>query len=199
MSRDRADLDALLDATVIGHVAFIDADGRPGIMPTAVARWGDRMILHGSTGSRWMRLVNEAPVAVSVATVDGVVVARSAFESSLIYCSAVVFGSLRRLAGDEAAEALDVLTERLIPGRLTEVRASTTKELAATLVLAMDLDDWSLRTSDEWAEDADTDLAGDAWSGQVRFGERTVSIVPAPDLRADITTPVSARKLRPRH
>ncbi len=148
MSSDRDALDALLDSTVLAHVAYVDDAGAPGVLPTAAVRWGDRLLVHGSTGSRWMRLASQDPVTVSIAAVDGVVVARSAFESSVLYRSAVLFGRFTRLAGTELADALDVVTERLIPGRRVELRASTAKELAATMVLAMPIDDWSLRISD---------------------------------------------------
>jgi nitroimidazol reductase NimA-like FMN-containing flavoprotein (pyridoxamine 5'-phosphate oxidase superfamily) len=195
MTTHREVLDALLDSTIVAHVAYVDENGAPGVLPTAVARWGDSLIVHGSTGSRWMRLVSGAPAAVSVTAVDGIVVARSAFESSLIYRSAVLFGSFRVLAGDEKAEALDTLTEKLIPGRLSEVRPNRNKELAATLVLAMPIDEWSARVSDGWPEDSADDLAGDAWAGQVRFGSPPVTVVAAPDLRQGIRVPPSVRAL----
>lgn len=197
MSRDRAALDDLLDAVIVAHVAYTAEDGTPGVLPTAVARWGDELIAHGSTGSRWMRLVDGAPAAVSIAAVDGVVVARSAFESSLVYRSAVLFGSFRRLDGENKRDALDALTNRLIPGRAAEVRPSTNKELAATLLLAMPIDEWSLRISDDWPEDDDEDVAGPAWAGQVRFGHSIEQILPAPNLRADIPVPASVNTLTP--
>ncbi len=199
MSTDRAALDGLLDATIVGHIAFAEADGSPGVIPTAVARWDDRILVHGSTGSRWMRLVSGIPAAVAITAVDGIVVARSAFESSLLYRSAVLFGSFRALAGAEKSRALDVLTERLIPGRVPEVRGSSPKELAATQVLAMTIDEWSLRVSDGWPEDPDEDVAGDAWAGHLRFGDRPVRVLPAPDLRAGTALPSSVQRLRPRH
>jgi nitroimidazol reductase NimA-like FMN-containing flavoprotein (pyridoxamine 5'-phosphate oxidase superfamily) len=200
MSRDRAGLDALLDSTIVGHVAFVDERGGPGVLPTAVARWGDELIVHGSTGSRWMRLVNGAPVSVAVTAIDGIVVARSAFESSLAYRSAVIFGTFRRLQGDEMAAGLDVLTERMLPGRTGEVRASSKKELAATMLLALPLDTWSLRVSDGWPEDPEDDVAGDAWAGQVWFAERVVrSVDAAPDLRGGIPVPPSVTGLHVAH
>lgn len=111
MSRDRAALDALLDSTIVGNIAFVAEDGSPAVLPTAVARWGEYLTVHGSTGSRWMRLVTAGQVAVSITAVDGIIVARSAFESSLAYRSAVLFGSFQTLAGDEKSRALDALTD----------------------------------------------------------------------------------------
>ncbi|TQO19536.1 hypothetical protein FB472_1096 [Rhodoglobus vestalii] len=196
MSHNREVLDALLDSAIVGHIAYVDEDGAPGLLPTAVARFGDALIVHGSTGSRWMRLVSGAPAAVSVTAADGIVVARSAFESSLIYRSAVLFGSFRVLAGTEKTDALNALTEKLIPGRLNEVRPNTTKELAATLVLSLPINEWSVRVSDGWPDDTDDDVAGNAWAGQVRFGRRPVTVQDAPDLRPGIPTPESVNALR---
>jgi hypothetical protein len=193
MSHDRDVLDALIDSTILGTVAYVAEDGSPGVLPTAVARLGDTLVAHGSTGSRWMRLVSGASTAVSITSVGGIIVARSAFESSLIYTSAVLFGSFRALDGDEKSDALDALTDKMIPGRTTEVRANSKKELAATLVLSMPLAEWSVRVSDYWPEDADDDLAGDAWAGQLRFGARPVTVLDAPDLRAEISAPASVR------
>jgi uncharacterized protein len=199
MSFDREALDALLDSVMVAHIAFVAEDGSPGVLPTAVARWGNEILVHGSTGSRWMRLVSGAPAAVSITAVDGVVVARSAFESSLSYRSAVLFGRFRTLEGQEKQDALIAVTDRLIPGRVAEVRASTSKELAATLVLAMPIEEWSLRMSDHWPEDPESDVAEDVWAGKVRFEETPTTIHEAPDLRAGIPVPISVSSLRPAH
>ncbi len=199
MSRDRADLDALFESTVLAHIAFIDEDGSPAVVPTAVARLGDTVVAHGSTGSRWMRLIASGiPTAVSLAAVDGVVVARSAFESSLVYTSGVLFGSWAALEGDAKEQALRAMTDRLIPGRTAEVRASTKRELAATTVLGMPIGEWSLRSSDHWPEDPDEDIAGDAWAGVLRYGPSaaTVRVHPAPDLRSGIPEPASIGRVR---
>jgi nitroimidazol reductase NimA-like FMN-containing flavoprotein (pyridoxamine 5'-phosphate oxidase superfamily) len=199
MSRDRAALDELLDATVVAHVAFVDEDGLPAVLPTGIARWSDRILIHGSSGSRWMRLVSGVPAAVAITALDGVVVARSAFESSMLYRSAAIFGSFERLSGSEQTAALEILTDRLLPGRVGEVRASTRKELSGTLVLAMPIREWSLRISAGWPEDSDEDLVGDAWAGHIRFGPRPTEVIAAPDLRTGIPVPESVAAFQPRH
>ncbi|GAA3654037.1 pyridoxamine 5'-phosphate oxidase family protein [Nocardioides ginsengisoli] len=197
MSHDRADLDALLEAGVLAHLSFVDDDGTPAVLPTAVARWGDLLLAHGSTGSRWMRRVaSGVPTAVSVAVVDGVIVARSAFESSLVSTSAVLFGSFAVLEGADHEAALDVLTDRMLPGRTSEVRRHTRRELAATLVLAMPIQTWSLRRSDGWPEDPEEDVAGSAWAGLLRYGAPPVTRHPAPDLRPGIPEPGSLDRVR---
>jgi hypothetical protein len=197
MSADRADLDALLDQTVLGHVAFTDEDGSPVALPSVIARWGDRVLTHGSTGSRWLRrIASGVPAAVSVAAIDGIVVARSAYESSLLYQSAVLFGSFVPLEGAEKLAALDVLTDRLLPGRTGEVRRPTSRELAATVMLALPIGQWSLRRSYGWPEDPASDVAGPAWAGHLRFGPPPVTPASTPDLRPGIILPPSAGQVR---
>ena len=194
-SSDRAALDALLDASKVAHVAVVK-DDRPVVIPTACARDGDVLLMHGSTGSGWMREVaTGAPVSVAVTSVEGLVVARSAFESSMLYRSAVLFGSCAVLAGDDKQAALDVLTDHLIPGRTAEVRASTPKELAATLVLALPIETWSLKISDDWPEDPPEDVDGPAWAGLLPLETAYAVPVAAPDLRDGIDVPPSVRRL----
>ncbi len=90
---ERAELDQLLDTVHIGHFALVADDGHPVVLPTAVVRDHDRVLAHGSTGSGWLRrLAAGAPTSLAVTAFDGLVVARSAFESSMRYRSAVIFG-----------------------------------------------------------------------------------------------------------
>jgi uncharacterized protein len=193
-STDRAALDALLDSCILGHFGLADDDGRPVVIPTAVVRNGDRVLAHGSTGSRWMRrLASGAPTCLTVTALDGVVVARSAFESSLHYRSAVLFGACAPV--EDTATALDLITERLIPGRTGEIRRPKKAELAATLVLELPITEWSLKISAGWPEDPDDDVAGNSWAGVVPMTNRYASPAPAPDLRAGIGVPESVRRL----
>ena len=124
-------------------------------------------------------------------------VARSAFESSIRYRSAVVFGSCTPVTEDKE-RFLDLVTEALIPGRTAEVRRPTKAELAATLVLALPLDDWSLKISAGWPEDEDDDVAGPAWAGVVPVHESYAAPLAAPDLRDGIDVPPSVRALTDR-
>ncbi len=192
---DLARLHALLDEAYVAHVGVV-RDGWPLVVPTGIARDGGRVLVHGSTGSSWLRLLaTGAPACVTVTSLDGVVVARSAFESSFHYRSAVLFGRFDVLDDDEKRPALDVLVERFLPGRSTEVRASSPRELAATLVLAMPIEEWSLRVSDGWPEDEPDDVAGDAWAGVVPMRTVFDEPRPAPDLRAGIAVPGSVHGL----
>jgi nitroimidazol reductase NimA-like FMN-containing flavoprotein (pyridoxamine 5'-phosphate oxidase superfamily) len=193
---DRAALDALLDSVHVGHFALVRADGHPVVIPTAVVRDGDHVLLHGSTGSPWLRqLAGGTPTSLAVTTMDGLVVARSAFESSIRYRSAVLFGSCTVLEGEAKVRALDLITEALVPGRVAELRRPNERELAATLVLALPIVEWSLKVSDGWPEDPDDDVAGDAWAGVVPLVTAYGEPRPAPDLRAGIATPLSVARL----
>lgn len=185
MSDDLAELHQLLDSTAIAHVSIV-RDGKPFTFGTLAARVGDHLVIHGSTGSSWMRDLLNQPCAVAVTKVEGIVVARSAFESSMLYRSALIFGRFEQVAEERKDQVLRALTDRLIPGRSNEVRPSTKKELAATLLLEIPLDEWSLRISDGWPEDPEDDVASDAWAGKVHFTNVLTELEPAPDLRPGI-------------
>lgn len=192
--RDRADLDALLDSSFVGHFALACPDGSPMVLPTAIARDGDMVLAHGSTGSPWIRrLADGVATCLAVTALDALVVARSAFESSLHYRSATLFGSCRALAGAAKLRGLDLLTEAMIPGRTAEVRRPTRRELQSTLVLALPIREWSLKVSDSWPEDPEDDVAGPAWAGVVPLTQLRGKPRPAPDLRAGIAVPPSLR------
>ena len=165
--QDRAALDALLDEALVGHVGF-DDDG-PVVIPTAVARDGDRLLLHGSSGSRMMRrLADGAEVCVTVTQLDGLVLARAVANNSMNYRSAVVFGRARAIIDAEAKwDALRVLTERLLPGRWSESREPTRRELAATAVAALPLQEWSLKARAGGPNDDEEDLGLPIWAGHI--------------------------------
>lgn len=170
----RTDLDAVLDAGRVAHVGLV-SDGQPIVIPMAYARRGDDLLLHGSTGSRLMRaLADGAPACVTVTLLDGLVLARSAFQSSMNYRSAMVFGQARRLSGADVDPALDALTEHLLPGRGVEVRPMTARERAATMVLALDSSEASVKVRTGGPEDPDEDDPRWAaiWAGVVPLEER---------------------------
>ena len=194
---DRAELDRLLDEVLLAHVGLTDGSGNPVVIPTGLARDGDSILVHGSTGSGWMRrLADGAPACVTVTELTGIVVARASFESSFRYRSAVLFGAFTRVAKPGLPRALDLLTEHFLPGRTAETRRPSSRELAATMVLRMPIGNWSLKISEGWPEDDEHDLAGDAWAGVIPLRSWTAGHpLPAPDLRPAIPVPpsVSAR------
>ncbi len=196
-STSRSQLDELLDSTPLATVALV-RDGHPVIFPTGFARVGDELVIHGSTGSPWMRaLAGGVPAAVAVTGLDGIVVARSGFESSFRYRSAALFGVFERIAEADKERYLQRLTDAFIPGRTAELRASTRQELAATLPLRLPIriDNWSLKISDGWPDDPDEDVAGDAWAGVVPMSVAYGAPLAAPDLRPGIPVPDSVRAM----
>jgi nitroimidazol reductase NimA-like FMN-containing flavoprotein (pyridoxamine 5'-phosphate oxidase superfamily) len=195
---DLSDLPALVADTLLGQVAFV-REGQPMVVPTAVAfEPPDGLVIHGSTGSGWMRwLATGVPAAVSITALDALVVARSAFESSMRYRSAVLFGTFEVVEEEQAKRAaLDLITDTLIPGRVAEVRVPTAKELSATMVLRLRIEDATLKTNSEaWPDDPDEDVAGEAWAGIVPRLTSYGDAQPAPDLRAGIAEPPSVTGL----
>jgi nitroimidazol reductase NimA-like FMN-containing flavoprotein (pyridoxamine 5'-phosphate oxidase superfamily) len=154
------------------------------------------LLLHGSTGSRWLRTLSEGgPMSVAITALDGLVVARSAFESSMHYRSAVLFGRCATVSAADKGRALDVITESLIPGRVAELRAPLAKELAATLVLRMQIADWSYKVSAGWPEDPPEDVVGPAWAGVLPRRAGFATALPTHDLSPGIAVPDSVLRL----
>ena len=192
---DRAVLDAVLDAALVAHVAVVDGEGRPYVLPVAHARDGDRVLFHGSTGSRLFRgLAAGEPTCLTVTLVDGLVAARSTFESSMHYRSAMVLGTATPVADDAKTTALRVLTDHLMPGRWADARHPNPKELAATLVLALPLDEWSVKVSDGPPGDEEADLDRPVWAGVVPMRVTWGDPVDAPDLRGAHPVPDYVRR-----
>lgn len=191
---DRAALHAVLDAGLVAHLAVVD-DGQPFVLPVAYARRGDEVVIHGSSGSRLFRaLAGGAPTCLTVTLLDGLVLARSLFESSMSYRSAMVLGVARRLEGDDELDALRVISEHLLPGRWSEARQPSRKERAATMTLALPLTEASVKISSGGPEDDPDDLRDPAllalWAGRVPI--REVLGDPVPDDHCPPGTPVPA-------
>src|SRR6478752_7793663 len=137
--------DSILDAARVAHVAVNDRNGDPYVLPVACARDGERVLFHGSTASRLFRgLAAGAPTCLTVTLLDALVVARSAFESSMQYRSVMVLGECTVVPDEEKVEALRLITEHLMPGRWADVRPPRAQEIAATRVLSLPLAEWSV-------------------------------------------------------
>lgn len=164
---DRETIDAILDAGLVGHLGLVSADGTPVVIPTAYARDGDRVLVHGSAASRMIRTgAAGSDVCLTVTLLDGMVVARSLFESSMAYRSVVVVGRAEAIDDPDAKlAALLHLSERLLPGRPTEARHPNAKELAATRVFAIPLDEATAKVSDHTFADNDDDHGLPIWAG----------------------------------
>ena len=187
---DVAVLHAILDAARVAHVGFTDEHGHPVVIPTACARAGGRLLLHGSTGSRMhRRLAGGVDACVTVTLLDGMVLARSAFESSMHYRSAMIFGTATPVPAEEKVAALRAMSESWLPGRWDTLRPPTARELAATTVLALALDEWSVKVSDGPPEDDPADLDAPVWAGVLPLVTAYGDPVPAPDLRGNPLPP----------
>jgi len=171
-----------------------DEEGQPYVLPVGYARQGERIVFHGSTGSRLFRsLAAGAPTCVTVTLLDGLVVARSLFESSMHYRGVMVLGRCTTLDGDEKLAALQAVSEHLMPGRSTEARGPSRKELVATTVLALSLDEASVKVSDSPPADNDEDLDLPIWAGVVPLTESWGEPTDAPDLRSPRQVPEYVR------
>lgn len=171
---DRETIYSILDEGFICHVGFA-VDGKPFVIPTGYARIGDRLVIHGSAASRMMReLAGGIDVCVTVTLIDGLVLARSAFHHSMNYRSVVVFGTAQLVTGeDEKMEALEALTEHIVPGRWPDVRWPTPLELKATTVLTLAVEEASakVRTGDPIDDEEDYEM--DVWAGVLPLEMKT--------------------------
>jgi nitroimidazol reductase NimA-like FMN-containing flavoprotein (pyridoxamine 5'-phosphate oxidase superfamily) len=179
---DRDTVHAILDEGFICHVGFV-VDGQPFVVPTGYARVGETVYLHGSTGSR-LGLRPGMDVCVTVTLVDGLVLARSAFHHSMNYRSVMAVGRTRPVFDLEEKEAaLRALVEHIVPGRSAEVRGGDRRELAATAVLAVPLDEVSAKVRTGPPIDDEPDYALPIWAGVLPL--RQVADAPVPDPRLD--------------
>ncbi|HEY3000125.1 MAG TPA: pyridoxamine 5'-phosphate oxidase family protein [Acidimicrobiales bacterium] len=191
---DRAAVHAVLDEGLVAHVGLV-GDSGPVVIPMLYGRDGDRLLLHGSPASRLMRGGSTGlDMCVTVTLVDGLVLARSAFHHSMNYRSVVVFGRATLLTDrHEKLAALDRLVDHIVPGRGADVRPPSEKEVRATLVLALPLDECSVkvRTGDPIDDDEDLDLP--VWAGVIPLTTVPGTPVPAADLAAGTPVPAHAR------
>ncbi|MEU4357087.1 pyridoxamine 5'-phosphate oxidase family protein [Streptomyces virginiae] len=197
-SRDRARYDrdtvhSILDQAYICHLGFV-RDGAPVVLPTLFARVGESLYMHGSTGSRPLLAAGRTdpglPVCVTVTHVDGLVLARSAFHHSLNYRSVVVHGTAHQVTDeDECRTALDAMIDAVAPGRSGDVRPANARELAATAVIRVDLDEVSAKLRTGPSNDDAEDLGLPYWAGVVPVSRVYGTPVPAEDLDPGIAVP----------
>ncbi|MCE4946004.1 pyridoxamine 5'-phosphate oxidase family protein [Streptomyces noursei] len=200
-SYDEATVHAILDEGYVCHLGFV-RDGAPVVLPTLYGRVGDRLYVHGSTGSRPLRMAGGRSadpglaVCVTVTHVDGLVLARSAFHHSINYRSVVVHGTAHQVTDeDEKKSALDALVDHVLPGRAADSRPANAKELAATAVLRLDLREVSAKVRTGGPNDEPEDLALPHWSGVLPVAAAYGAPIPADDLAPTIAAPdyLSAR------
>jgi nitroimidazol reductase NimA-like FMN-containing flavoprotein (pyridoxamine 5'-phosphate oxidase superfamily) len=163
---DDATVHAILDAGLVAHVAFAQ-DGAPVVVPMIYGRVGRTLYLHGARKARVIRLLEKTDRAcINVTLVDGIVLARSAFNSSMHYRSATVFGA-PQLVDDPGAklEALRVISEHSMPGRWDELRAPHEREVKMTGVIRLDIDAASAKLSNAMPDDEEEDYDIPVWAG----------------------------------
>ena len=187
---------AIIDDARIGHVGFT-LDGQPYVVPMAVARDGRSLLLHGSVASRLMKnLAAGLTCCVTVTHLDGLVLARSAFHSSMNYRSVMVFGRAHAVTDkDEKARGLDILTDRLLPGRRAELRQPTRKELNATTLLRLPIEQFTAKTRDGPPDDPANERDVPVWAGVVPLVLQTGAPEAAPDMPAGIGLPAYLRRV----
>jgi nitroimidazol reductase NimA-like FMN-containing flavoprotein (pyridoxamine 5'-phosphate oxidase superfamily) len=166
---DRATVHAVLDQGYVCHLGFV-RDGAPVVLPTLYARSGERLYVHGSTGSRPLRGASHGglPVCLTVTHVDGLVLAKSAFHHSVNYRSVVVHGVAHEVTDpDERAAALDAIVDQVAPGRSADSRPPNARELAATAVIRLDLGEVSVKSRTGGPNEDPEDVALPYWSGVI--------------------------------
>ena len=196
-SHEREQIYAILDEALVCHMGFT-VEEQTFVIPTLCARLEDELYVHGSSASRALAAIGSgARVCVTATLIDGLVLARSAFNHSVNYRSVVVLGAARSVDEDEEkAAALRMFTDRLIPGRSQDVRGPNAKELRATRVLRMRLDEASAKVRSGPPQDDEEDLGSECWAGVVPLELRALAPVDAPDLAAGIDVPRYASEYR---
>ena len=182
---------AILDEALVCTLAFVRGN-QPFQIPTGFCRIGDKLYIHGSVGSTYMRELAEkrSPVCISVTLIDGLVLARSAFHHSVNYRSVVVFGVPEKVSDKEGQyRALEVFTNKMQPGRWDDVRKPTSGEWKATLILSIPIDEASAKVRTGPPKDDEEDYPSDIWAGVVPLQIRRQTLIPDPLLKDGIPIP----------
>ena len=174
---DKTAVHAILDAGLVAQVGFVE-DGMPVVVPMIYGRDGDTLYLHGARKARVIRLLETSGrVCVNVTLVDGIVLARSAFNSSMNYRSVTVFGAPRLVAGDQdKLYALRIISEHTIPGRWDELRKPLEREMKMTGVIALDIESASAKISEGMPKDEPQDYELPVWAGVLPVETRTTGL-----------------------
>lgn len=187
---EREAIDAIVDDALVCHVGFVH-DGRPVVIPTIHARVGDTLYIHGSPASRMLRDMRQGDeVCVTVTLVDGLVVARAPFHSSMNYRSVVIFGVPAEITDpNEKWDAFRAITEHVTPGRWDDSRLPNNKEVRATLVFSVPLNEASAKVRTGPPEDDDEDYELPLWAGVVPLAIVAGEPIPDPVLPDGIGVP----------
>lgn len=175
---DRASVHAILDAGLHASAAFVQ-DGQPVVVPMIYGRDGETIYLHGARKSRVVRLLEQTgQICINVTLIDGIVLARSAFNSSMNYRSVTVFGSARLVDDTEGKlHGMRVISEHLMPGRWDELREPLEREIKMTGVIAVDIESASAKISSGMPDDEDEDYAIPVWAGVLPIETRSTTLL----------------------
>ena len=187
----------ILDEAFICHVGFV-VEGQPYVIPTGFARVNDTLYIHGSAASRMLRtLADGVQVCVTVTLIDGIVMARSGFHSSMNYRSVVILGRATQVEGrDEKLAALAAFSEQVMPGRWKDLRDTTDAELKGTLVLTLPLKEVSAKVRTGPPKDDEVDYALPLWAGVVPLKVTAGNPIDDPRLPRGIEPPGYARNYK---
>ncbi len=190
---ERATLRAIIDDAYLCHVAFTDATGTHNI-PTACWRDGDYLYVHGSNGGRMMKVMTRGEqVCITITHLDGLVLARTAFNHSMNYRSAMIYGTFERVDGEEGKRhAMVVFMDKIAPGRQAEVRAGNDKEFDATTILRISLDEAACKVRKGGPRDEVEDLVLTAWAGVLPFARQ--HLAPVRDEQCSTPDPANVRE-----
>jgi len=180
----------VLDAGKVCHVGF-SLDNQPYVVPMSYARMGEQLLIHGSVASRLMKnLAGGLRCCVTVTHFDGLVYARSTFNSSMNYRSTMVFGTARLISDiDEKRKGIQALVDHLMPGRRADLRKSTIKELNATSLLSLPIETFSTKCRTGPPDDTKSDLSAQVWAGVVPLELTAGEPEDAPDVLPGIDRP----------
>lgn len=194
---DRATVHAILDEGIYCHVSCSTPD-RAFCTPMVYARRREELLLHGAVGNRTLRMLRDgAPACVNVTLLDGLVLGRSAFRTSVNYRSVTIFGRAEEITDrEDKLDALRMIVEAAIPERWQDVRAPSEKELAMSMVLRLPLSEVSAKVRAEPPADPEEDLARDTWAGVIPVAQVFGRPEAAPDLAPDRRVPRYASDYR---
>jgi nitroimidazol reductase NimA-like FMN-containing flavoprotein (pyridoxamine 5'-phosphate oxidase superfamily) len=194
---DRESVHRVLDRGLVAHVSF-NSNGQPYCIPTLYARVGEQVLIHGSTASRMLRvLAAGAPACLTVTMLDGLVLARSVFETGANYDSVMLLGRFAPITEDEQKlDALKAFMKNVLPGRWPEARPPSRQELNGTAILAMEVTEASVKTKTGGPDDDDSpDAQLNTWAGVIPIITRYGSPEPSATLRPGIPVASSVRRL----
>ncbi|HEY1651694.1 MAG TPA: pyridoxamine 5'-phosphate oxidase family protein [Acidimicrobiales bacterium] len=196
---DRATVDTILDEGFVCHVGLTTSEGYPVVIPLAYGRDGDVVYLHGSAASRMFRGARaaETDICMTVTFVDGLVVARSTYNTDINYRSVVIIGPASEVKDlDEKRAALDLMVDHIIPGRSRDARPPTEKELRSTMLLRLPLGECSAKVRSGWPLDEEEDYDLPIWAGVIPFTTVVEQAVVDPGLRVGAAMPAYVANYR---